>query len=312
MRTAKSALLFVGIGLVLYAGLYFAAEQLLYRTGKSNPFYKVAVAERAEFDWVILGASHAMPLDFADFNAEMERETGLAILNLATQGAGPLYNRFVFEHFAGKRRARGLLYVVDSFGFYSRTWNEERLRDTGLLRRTPFDPALAARLFDYVQQGRADPRALLNYVTGFAKINNRERFEPDIWEGEKQFGRVFRPSSVMSRRRIEYLYPDGTPATMQARYLTEFAAILNLAQARGMRIVVLKPPLPRQFRGMLPDEANFDAALARVLSERGVALYDFSQALDDPKFYFDTDHLNRSGVSEFFQKHLMPILMPPN
>jgi hypothetical protein len=309
MHPRRSALLFVAIGLVLYAGLYCAAEVLLYRTGKSNPFYKIAVAERAEFDWLILGASHALPLDFADFNTEMQRETGLAILNIATQGAGPLYNRFVFEHSLGRRRAHGLLYVVDSFGFYSRAWNEERLRDAGLLRRTPFDPTVAARLFDYVKQGKVDPRALLNYVTGFSKINNRERFEPDVWEGEKQFGRVFRPSATLSRRRIDYLYPDGTPAAMRARYLAEFAAILDLAQAQGMRVLVLKPPLPRQFRGMLPEEAAFDAELTQLLAGRDVAFHDFSQALDDPKFYFDTDHLNRSGVSELFLGHLRSLLI---
>ena len=59
-------------------------------------------AEKREFDWVILGASHAMPLDFADFNAQMQHETGLQIINLASPGTGPLYNRFVLEHFCAR------------------------------------------------------------------------------------------------------------------------------------------------------------------------------------------------------------------
>jgi hypothetical protein len=105
-RLGKSALLFIAIGLVLYALVYYAAEQLLYRTGKSNPFFKIATVERSEFDWVVLGASHAMPFDFDDFNAFMERETGLHILNLASPGTGPLYNRFAFEHFVIRTRRR--------------------------------------------------------------------------------------------------------------------------------------------------------------------------------------------------------------
>jgi len=128
-RLAKSALLFIAIGLALYAGVYYLAEQLMVQTGRSNPFFKIATAQNSTVDWVILGASHAMPLDFADFNAQMERETQRKILNLAAPGAGPLYNRFVFEHFLREHRARNLLYVVDSFAFYSRTWNEERFTD---------------------------------------------------------------------------------------------------------------------------------------------------------------------------------------
>lgn len=311
MRRARSAFLFVAIGLLLYAGLYWAAEQLLYRTGKSNPFYKIATAERAEFDWLILGASHAMPLDFDDFNAKMERETGLGILNLAAPGTGPLYNRFVLEHFLDRRRARNLLYVTDSFAFHAPMWNEERLGDAGLLRRTPFDPALARRLFAYAGAGKADFRALLDYVTGFSKINNRERFQPDIWEGERQFDRTFRPSALAAKRRIEYLYPQGTDAASRSRYLDEFAALADLARARGISVVAVKLPLPRQFYGMLPEEAAFDAALAELLQARDIPFEDFSQAMPEPKFYFDTDHLNRAGLTEFFARHLRPLLAAP-
>mgnify|MGYP000660488966 CR=1 FL=1 len=98
MTLRRSAMLFLSIGLVLYLALYALAEWLTYRTGDTNPFFKMATAERTEFDWVILGASHAMTLDFADFNDFMEGETGLAILNLATPGTGPLYNQIGRAH----------------------------------------------------------------------------------------------------------------------------------------------------------------------------------------------------------------------
>jgi len=109
----KSALLFVAIGLALYAGVYGAAERLMLQTGRSNPFFKIATAPDRTLDWVILGASHAMPLDFADFNAQMQRQTQRQIINLAAPGAGPLYNRFVLEHFLRAHQTRNLLYVVD-------------------------------------------------------------------------------------------------------------------------------------------------------------------------------------------------------
>jgi hypothetical protein len=305
----KPALLFVAIGLAIYAGLYDAAERVMMRTGHSNPFFKIATTQDGTFDWVILGASHAMPLDFADFNAWMERDTGLRILNLAGPGTGPLYNRFVLEHFLERRRARNVLYVADGFAFYSRAWNEERFADAKLLRRTPLEPALAARLWDYAWREGVDPRALLDYVSGFSKINNRERFERDVWEGEAQFEREVRRSATAVKRRIAYLYPDPAAEAALARYLEELAAIAALARRSGARLVVVKMPAPVQFREQLPGEAVFDAALSRVLSAQQACFADFSAALEAPRFYFDTDHLNRAGLTEFVNAGLKPILL---
>jgi len=311
-QLVKSALLFIVIGLAIYAGVYYAAEQLMYRTGRSNPFFKIATAADRDFDWVILGASHAMPLDFADFNAGMERETGLRILNLASPGTGPLYNRFVLENFLREHRARGLLYVLDSFAFYSRAWNEDRFADAKLLRRTPFELATARSLWHYARNEGVDFRAVLDFVTGFSKINNRERFERDIWEGEPQFDRIYRTSAAAVKKRIEYLYPYPAAAASFSRYLEEFRELVALARARDMRVVVLKTPVPARFRSQLPGEAAFDEAISRMLASQNVSFHDFSSTMDEPRFYFDTDHLNRTGLTEFFARQLKPILTSLN
>lgn len=311
-RPGKSALLFVAIGLALYAGTYYAAERLMYRTGDSNPFFKIAMAGDGPYDWVILGASHAMPLDFEDFNAEMERKTGQRILNLAATGAGPLYNRFVLEHFLSRRRTDNLLYVLDSFAFYSATWNEDRFADAKLLRRTPFEPALAWRFLDYSLHEGVDPRAVLDYVSGFSKINNRERFRQDMWEGEARFDRVHRPSATADRKRIQYLYPDDPPDSAAfARYRAVLAELIATAQAAGVRVVVIKMPVPSRFHARLPGEAAFDESMARLFKSRGVAFHDFSLVMDEPRFFFDTDHLNRAGVNAFLDDYLAAILTGP-
>ncbi len=306
---ARSAALFVAIGAVLYLALYAWSERLVYRTGDSNPFFKIATAPRSGFDWVVLGASHAMPLDFGDFNAVMERETGLSILNLAATGAGPLYNRFVLEHFLRERGTANLLYVVDSFAFYDGAWNEGRFADVKLLRRTPFDAALAGAFFSYALREGVDWRVPLDYATGFSKINNPERFRPDRWEGETQFERTYRPSGAAEARRLEYLFPamPAGPAELE-RNLDTFEALLEEAQRSGAAVTVVKLPMPASFHRRLPREPEFDAALAARLAARGIPFRDFSGALPEPRHYFDTDHLNRAGAAEFFARHLRDLL----
>jgi len=307
-RQGRAVIAFIGIGLLIYAGLYFAAERLMYRNGHSNPFFKIATTEAKAFDWVILGASHAMPLDFSDFNALMQGETGLKIINLASPGTGPLYNRFVLEAFLRDHTAKNLLYIADSFAFYSRTWNEERFGDAKLLRATPFDPAPAWLLLKYSRLNGVDSRALIDYVTGFSKINNRDRFQKDVWEGELQFDRVYRQSPAAAKSRIAYLFPDAAREAEMSRYVTEFAGLMELAQRRQIRVMVIKMPTPGPFRALLPNEPAFDAALMAAAGQHGVAFTDFSGKLDEPRFYFDTDHLNRAGVTELFNRDLKTIL----
>jgi hypothetical protein len=304
----RSSIVFVAIGLAIYAGVYWLAERLQYATGRSNPLFKIETATRTDYDWLILDASHAMPLDFADFNAVMERDTGLSILNLASPGSGPLYNRFVLEHFLGQHRAKHLLYVVDSFSFRSAEWNEGRFIDAKLLRRTPFTWAIARTLFNYSRQDGVSSLAVLDYVSGFSKINNRERFQRDQWEGEAQFERVYRPSPSMLKKRIDYLYPPLASPELPSRYLAKFADLVALAQAYGMDVVLMQMPLPAQFRTAMPEDPAFAAAMTRLVSERGLAFDDVSTALPEPRYYFDSDHLNRAGVTEFFEQHLKATL----
>lgn len=306
----KSALVFAGIGLLLYGAVYYASERLVYRTGDSNPFFKMATAEERAYDWVILGASHAMPLDFADFNMQMERETGLRILNLATPGTGPLYNRFVLERFLKRHRTRRVLYVLDSFAFYSAQWNEDRFADAKLLRRTPFDPALAWQFLRYSLDDDVKATAVLDYVTGFSKINNRERFKPDIWEGENKFDRVARPSTAADRKRIEYLYPEAAPdPAVFSRYLAVMETLIALARQEDALVVVIKMPVPARFYSQLPDEAAFNDAISQLLAADNVPFHDFSGEMDEPRFYFDTDHLNRAGLTAFFSRYLKAVLV---
>ena len=310
-RQGRAAGAFVGIGLLIYAGVYFAAERLMYRNGHSNPFFKIATSEVTAFDWVILGASHAMPLDFADFNATMQRETGLKIINLASPGTGPLYNRFVLEVFLRDHTTRNVLYVADSFAFYSRSWNEDRFGDAKLLRATPFDPAIARVLLQYSRREGVDPRAVADYLTGFSKINNRDRFQHDLWDGELQFDRVYRPSATAVKNRIAYLFPDSGREAGPAHYLTELTKLFELAEQRNIRIIVIKMPTPGQFRALLPHEPAFDAAMIAATTDREIGYSDWSTELDEPRFYYDTDHLNRTGVAELFGRRLKGILTAP-
>src|SRR5690606_28098564 len=109
--------LFLLIGLGLYLALYGASEALVYRYGLRNPFYVISATPAAEYDLVILGASHAMPLGYEDMNDRLEAATGARIVNLAMEGSGVLPNTLVLDYFLSKHTVGNVVYVVDSFAF---------------------------------------------------------------------------------------------------------------------------------------------------------------------------------------------------
>jgi hypothetical protein len=164
-------------------------------------------------------------------------------------------------------------------------------------------------LLRYVVTEGVGARALLDYLTGFSKLNNRERLKPDIWEGEAQFDRVNRPSAAADAKRIAYLYSDaGGREVALARYLDVFAVLIDQTRQRDIRLTVIKLPVPPQFYAKLPDEAGFDAALTELLARKGAHFADFSTMMGEPRFYFDSDHLNRQGVEAFVKAYLNSIL----
>jgi hypothetical protein len=304
-RFARGAIRFTLIGAVLYLAVYAGAEALVYRYAVRNRFFVVRAAPPGQYDFVILGASHAGVFDYRDMNRQLEQMSGAHILNLSIVGGGVVPNRLTFDYFLTRHRTSHLLYVVDSFGFYSPQWNEQRLQDRRLFVRAPFDPALARLLFA-IPGARA---VALDYTLGFSKINNPDRFAPDVPADEgARFDRRYRPVPQLDEERLEYLYPKTIDPTLFARYLARFEALIGSAQARGIRVVVIKPPLPARIYRQLPQESEFDGALAGVLARHGLTVHDFSAVENREALFQDTDHLNRDGVLAFFSGSLAPLL----
>jgi hypothetical protein len=301
---------FVAIGLLLYGALYGIAEWLVRQHAHRNRFFAVQSAPHDRYDYVVLGASHAAVFDYRDMNSRLQAASGARVLNLANVGAGVVPNRLVYDYFRESRATAGVVYVLDSFAFYSREWNEERVADTRLYLRAPFDPTLARLLLR--QPGAR--KAGLAYVSGFPKINDRDRFAPDLFPGEgSTFDRVYRPIPQLDRQRLQYLYPADLSADVLSTspYLAAFEALVREVTSRGERFIVIRPPLPDRIRGAIPHEDSFDAEIRALLSRHRAEFHDLSRVNNDPELFYDSDHLNRAGVEQFIDRHLAPLLQTP-
>lgn len=303
-RFARRAAAFAAVGAVLYLGACVAAEGLAARHAGRNRFRSIAASAPTTFDHVVLGASHAAVLDYRDLTSRLEAMTGTRIINLSIVGGGVVPSRLLFDYFRTRHRTQSLVYVLDSFAFYSRQWNEERLADTRLFRTAPVDLALTRLLL----ARRATWAVALDHLSGFSKINNPDRFvdETPAEQGDR-FDRAYRPVPQLDRERLAYLYPPEVDPDTLARYLDEFEALVISAVRDGVRVHVVKPPLPARVRAQLPDEPAFDRRVQAVLEPHGGTFHDLSATADDDRHFADTDHLNLAGVLAFFDR-LAPLL----
>lgn len=299
---------FLGLFLLLYAGAAVVAEWTVARSETETAFQKLLAARGSQVDWLVLGASHALPLEYGDVPGRLEADSGQSMLVLAEIGAGPLYNRLVLKHVLRDLEVGQVLLVLDDFVFHAPQWNEDRITDRSLLRQTPYRLTTARHMGVMVLQEDVDPRGLVDYLTGFSKLNLPRLFPEEGWRGAENFERSFRPSRHAVESRIDYLYPDGRDMARAMHYLDALDALIDEAQSGGLGVSIMRPPLPEVFRSALPEDDDFQRALLDVLEQRDVTMYDFSDVLDDPGYFFDTDHLNASGIEAFYEDHLADIL----
>ena len=121
-------------------------------------------------------------------------------------------------------------------------------------------------------------------------------------------GKAWRPIPQIDRQRIAYLYPAELPRREFQRYLGELGALADLAAARGARLILAKPPTPPRYRDALPNEPEFDAALTAFAAGHCLAHRDFSTLLPEDANYYDTDHLNATGVAAFIDNGFAELL----
>lgn len=302
----RRILAFLAVAALLYAALFLWSDAILRKQGRQNPFQRIATAPE-RVDWIILGASHALPLGFADMPQVIGDRTGQGTLILAVTGGGPVLMRVIAERWFVDHQAGGVLIVLDSFAFADRRWNEDRLADSDVLPKIPADRATVAALAAAVPRG-LPWQTWVAYASGFARINDRSRFAQDGWEAEAKFDTAPRPNAAATRARVQFLYPGPPDPGAVGRGLADLQALIQLARAKGARVVIVRPPLPEAFLQALPGLPEFETRLAALAADTGVPVRDFSAVLPEARNYFDTDHLNRTGVLRWLDAGLAGLI----
>ena len=263
-RFTRTAARFLLIAAAIYLALYVGTERLVYRYAHRNRFFAVRSAPPSRYDFVVLGASHAAVFDYRDMNQRLEQMTGARIINLSVVGGGVTVNRLLFDYFLTRHQTGGLVYVVDSFAFLSRQWNEERLSDRRLFVRAPFDPSLV-RLLLIAPGGWP---VGLDYRAGSRKSTTLTD-SPLMCRPTKardSIGDTGQCHSWTTNGSRTFIRRSWIPRRSNGTWRLE--ALVALAHERGIMTIAIKPPLPQRIYRRLPFEREFDTALAAVVARQ--------------------------------------------
>lgn len=309
LRRASTA---IGFGLLLYVLAYAFVESATLRTGMRNPFHEIATQPARQDVVLVLGASHALPLEYQDMRAEVEERLGRPVRVLATPGGGVLPNAVILDYYLrehGTDHLGAVAYLVDSFAFYDDEWNEVRLEDQALWQKAPLDPQLIVALSRSVAAHDVAPSVLFAYVSGFSKLNDPTGWlREDRWDDEDAFDDRYQPSAVQDGARIDFLYPGEIEQATFDRYAGIFAGLLERLEADGVDVLAIKPPLRDDFRERLPQEDAFDTRIRSLVEAHGAAWHDLADLGYGAELYYDPDHLNREGVRRFLDDALVDLL----
>jgi len=298
--------LFLAIGAGLYAALFVWSDAVLRAHGQGNAFFRIAEAP-AETDWLVLGASHVLPLGFDGTPGTIADATGQELLPLGVTGGGPFVMRLVAERYFADHAARHVLILPEAFSFLDQRWNAGRMGDADMVAKIPADRKTVLVMARAMEAGLRW-QTFAGYATGFSRINDRTRFQTDRWEAEDRFDSAPRPSDAADRARIAFLYPGPPQPGASEQGFRDLAAIVELAHARKAEVVVALPPLPERFRARMPDADGFEVRVSEFCDRLGVPFHDFSGTIPEARFYFDTDHLNRSGIARWLDEGLGALL----
>lgn len=313
-RFIVRAIIFILIGLVIYIGLYLWSDYLIDENTEFNRLYAIQSSEVTNYNFVILGASRANPLTYGDMNSKIEEIVDGKVINLSFPGGGIIPNLFHYEYFNEKHSTDNVVYIFSSFAFHAEIWNESRIGDLDFYQRSQFCPELTRQYFSYFFKDYCNSMGTpFDYLTGFSKINNQNRFQNDIPAGEKNFEETFFHREATDVERVNYLFSEGLNSELFSNYFNLFKKLATDVQASDKDFIIIRPPLRDDFSNKLyeifPKLTDYEEILLNFVTENDIPYYDLTNVNNKDDYFIDPDHLNQEGVSNLIENHLANILL---
>ncbi len=274
-------LMFLFIGLIIVKII----EPKLERTNWTTEASFSAIQENRNYDFVIMGTSHAREFSRSGNHQLVSKMTKHLFFNLSKGfGHGGLMpNLMAWKHFTLRgNHTKRVIYFVDPWVFFSKKWNEENY----CLEDEPFSPSvLKLALSSGLSAG-----SIINYLK--SKFKPSYLFaRPISSQPNLKYLQKVDTSLISKQPKANYL--DGLKRENFEKYAALFKKFIEDLQSQGISVTLVLPPT---LLGIEPGRNQLVNFLETI---NGVEFYDHSQSISDPHLFYDLHHLNTRGIGEY-------------
>ncbi len=256
------------------------------------------IGRNNSYDLLFLGSSHARIFSRFHNHQRVEKILGQSIINLsqgAERGGIISQHTYLSYFYFNRNTAATVVYFIDPFFFFRRNLDDGE----HILSNEPF-----RRNFYRVARDEGINKDALKVYQG----NGDTPLSPsefDMYFKERQDAAMTEIDQEKLDARIAFLYQDGYNEQHFRKSFDKLAKTVREAKKHSARVVFVIPAtlIPPQ-----PDDYRVTEALQNAAKKEGYELYDFSEAITDPSFYYDVDHLNTKGIEKFTKEFLKPVL----
>ncbi len=292
--------LFSSIFLIGYAGLSSspptpAATRRAFSAGRAisssaNPL--PAEIQCCDLDILFAGSSHC----YRSFDPRFYRDHGLKTFNMGSTSQSPINTYYLLEKHIDTLSPK--LIVLEVYWGVLELKGVESLLDLSV--NLPVD-----RMLWRMAWATRDIRALNRLLAVELDLDRKPLAEV---EPEAEPGDEYVPGGFVNNsggREGDRCYPPTTVRvnSLQIKYLER---IIELADMRGIGIVLVAQPVPQATLGNVRNYGEIDSLLNDVAARYGVPYLDFNAIMDlnDSAHFYDYHHLNSVGVAAFNRRLL--------
>lgn len=296
-RFIKKLLWFIGINLLLALTVFVIIKMIEPKYEKTDQTTEAsfsAIPSNKQFDLVILGTSHAREFSRSGNKPKVESILNISLWNLSKGfGHGGLVPGIAAWKLFTQRNntTKKLLYFIDPWIFYYSKWNEENY----FLEDEPLQWAI----FQNAYRNNASLPVLLNYVKAKFKPSYFLTKSLSLNRNYKQLDSI---SYIKAERQMKIYYSDSINVKTFNKYQKLFLEFTQTLYKDGVELIVVIPPT------LLNKEPGFDLVWKFLGTIQNCKIYDHSNAIRDPKMFYDISHLNSIGIEYYTNKFLKPIL----
>lgn len=324
-RFILKVLILIVINIIVYNAVIYS----LY--SKSFLSSACTAPRNEEYDFLLMGTSHTQVFYKHIVEDIIPRE----MKNLASGASGVIPQKIqLLCFFEANNKTKQVVYLLDPWSLYSSRWNEDnyilqqegieysyfyKLLENNVSIKVIFN-YFRDKLFDnydkFVRELLA-PKLLAPNETAQPEVNSpvveAEQKEVSVVEALKR-ERIMAEKTpeqqkvindAADKQRLEVLYNEGISEDNFLRYSKHVEQIILLSKKNNAKISFVIPPT---LMGKMPGHDNTIKLFSEMKNKYKTVYFDLSAEMQNQDFYWDREHLSKTGVEYFTENYLKKII----